>query len=257
MSHGPAFLLAALAGTAVATPAGAVTLHYEAYAAGVNVIDMEADFDVTAERYHVTLEYKTVGALNVFSHSHQTTTVDGRFVAGRPVPQRFFSSGVLRGENRLTQIDYTNGQPAIRQLAPPNEKEREDVPTAQQLNTVDTLSAMADLIHQVNTTHRCEGQIMTFDGRRLASLAARTSGDQPLEPTGRSSYAGPTLRCEFTGRQLGGFKTDEDRADQQRLQQGTAWFAPLTPGGPMVPVRIAFHTKWFGDATMYLAQRPS
>jgi hypothetical protein len=34
---------------------------------------------------------------------------------------------------------------------------------------------------------------------------------------------------------------------------GTAWFASLVPGGPKIPVRIAFHTRWFGEATMYLA----
>ena len=247
-------IMAAFAFPALAGPAAAVTLHYEAYAAGVNVIDMEADFAVEPTRYHVTLHYKTVGALNLVSHSDQKTTVDGHFAAGRPVPERFYSSGILRGENRLTQIDYAGGQPSIRQLAPPNEKEREVVEPGAQANTVDTLSAMAQLINQVNTTHRCEGTLTTFDGRRLATLSARTSGEQPLERTGRSSYAGPTLRCEFSGRQLGGFKVDEPRADQEKVQQGTAWFAALTPGGPMVPVRIAFRTKWFGDATMYLAQ---
>lgn len=247
-------ILSVCAFTSMAVPAAAEQLHYEAYAAGVNVIDMDADFDVEPSRYHVVLDYKTVGALNLVMRSHQKTTVDGHFIAERPVPERFYSSGVLRGENRLTQIDYANGQPTVRQLQPPNEKEREDVPQAQQRNTVDTLSAMAQLIHQVNTTGRCDGQLTTFDGRRLATLAARTSGEQPLDHTGRSSYAGPTLRCEFVGRQLGGFKTDEVRADQEKPQQGTAWFAALTPGGPMVPVRIAFRTKWFGDATMYLAQ---
>lgn len=240
----------------LAAPARAVTLHYEAYAGGVNVIDVEADFAVDPARYHVVLEYKAVGPLGVFSSSHQKTMVDGHFSGNRPVPERFVSSGVLRGENRLTQIDYSGGQPTIRQMTPPNEKEREAVAPEAQANTVDTLSAMAQLIHQVNATHRCEGTLTTFDGRRLASLSAQTLGEQPLEKTGRSSYAGPTLRCGFSGRQLGGFKTDEVRADQEKVQQGTAWFAALTPGGPMVPVRIAFRTKWFGEATMYLAQPP-
>ena len=237
-----------------AVRAQAVALHYEAYAAGVNVIDMDADFAVDPARYHVVLAYKAVGPLGLLSTSHQKTTVDGHFAGNRPVPERFYSSGVLRGENRLTEIDYAGGQPRIRQMAPPNEKEREAVAPVAQANTVDTLSAMAQLINQVNTTHRCEGTLMTFDGRRLATLSARTMGEQPLEKTGRSSFAGPTLRCEFSGRQLGGFKTDEDRAVQEKVQQGTAWFAALTPGGPMVPVRIAFRTKWFGEATMYLAQ---
>jgi hypothetical protein len=240
-----------------ATPVLAVEAHYEAYAAGLNVIDMDADFDVRPETYRVRLEFRTVGGLRLFLSSDISSQVEGRFDGTRPAPTRFFSSGVLRGQPRVTQIDYTGGQPAVRQLQPPNETEREPVAPEAQRNTVDTLSAMAELMHQINTTGRCEGKVTTFDGRRLSVLEARTEGEQALEPTGRSSFAGPTLRCAFVGRQLGGFMLDEDRATLARPQVGTAWFASIVPGGPKIPVRIAFHTRWFGEATMYLANKPS
>jgi hypothetical protein len=236
-----------------ASPALAVQAHYEAYAAGLNVLDMDADFDVHPDTYRVKLEFRTVGGLRLFLSSDITSVVQGRFHDGRPEPVQFFSSGILRGQQRVTQIDYVGGQPVVRRLQPPNETEREAVPTDEQRDTVDTLSAMAELVRQVNVTGRCEGRAMTFDGRRLSVLEARTEGEQPLDPTGRSSYAGPTLRCAFVGRQLGGFMLDEDRATLARPQVGTAWFASLVPGGPKIPVRIAFHTRWFGEATMYLA----
>ena len=241
-----------LLGLAVASPAGAVEARYEAYAGGLNVIDVDARFQVGADRYTVELETHTVGAFGLLMSSRQKTTVEGRFAGSRPVPERFFSSGTLRGAPRVTQIDYSRGQPTIRQLVPPNESEREPVAPEQQADTVDTLSAAAELIHQVNATGRCEGRATTFDGRRLSVLEARTSGEQVLEPTGRSSFAGKTLRCDFVGRQLGGFTLNEDRERLARPQQGTAWFAVVEPGGPMIPVRIAFRTRWFGDATMYL-----
>lgn len=238
-----------------AAPAGAVEAHYEAYAAGVEVIDVDAAFDLAPDRYHLKLDYHTVGAFNLVLRSHQETTVDGRFVGNRPKPERFFSTGMMRGVARVTQIDYPAGQPVVRQLQPPNELEREPVPAAQQLDTVDTLSAAAELIHQINTTGRCEGRVTTFDGRRLSVLEGQTSGEQNLEPTRRSSFAGPTMRCEFVGRQLGGFMLDEDRERLQQPQIGTAWFAAVTPGGPKIPVRMAFRTRWFGDATMYLVNK--
>ena len=240
----------------LAAPALAVEAHYEAYAAGVPVLDLHARFDVQQDRYSVALDSRTVGAFSLVMRSQQHSAVEGRFVGARPVPSRFTSSGVLRGGPRVTEIDYQAGQPVVRQLVPPNEAEREPVAPAQQANTVDTLSAAAELIHQVNATGRCEGQVHTFDGRRLSVLEARTSGEQVLEPTGRSSFAGKTLRCEFVGRQLGGFILDEDKDRLSRPQQGTAWFAAVEPGGPMIPVRIAFRTRWFGDATMYLVGKP-
>jgi hypothetical protein len=83
----------------------------------------------------------------------------------------------------------------------------------------------------------------------------RTGGE--LEPTGRSSFAGRALRCDFVGRQSAGFMLDEDRERLQQPQMGTAWFAAVAPGGPKIPVRMAFRTRWFGEATMYLTKRPS
>lgn len=248
-------LLCCAAALASPGPAAAVEAHYEAYAAGLNVVSMDARFDIGADRYRVELDYKAVGAFGVVARSQQRTVVQGRIVGGKVAPYSFASSGSVRGSPRVTQIDYATGQPQVKQLVPPNEAEREPVLPERQTDTIDTLSAMASLIAQVNATGRCDGKVMTFDGRRLASLEARTSGPQALEATGRSSYAGPTLRCEFTGRQLGGFMLDEDRAKLMQPQVGTAWFAAVVPGGPLIPVRVAFRTKWFGEATMYLATK--
>ena len=175
---------------------------------------------------------------------------EGRFAGDAVVPERFSSSGTLRGDPRRTEIAYRAGQPTVRQLVPPNEAEREPVEAARTADTVDTLSAMAGLLHRVATTGRCDGRAATFDGRRLSVLEARTGGMQALEPTGRSSFAGQALRCDFVGRQTGGFMLGEDRARLERPQTGTAWFAPVA--GEMLPVRVAFRTRWFGEATMYL-----
>ena len=241
-------------GLAAVARAAPVDAHYVAYAAGLPVLDLDADFNVTATAYHVQLKYRTAGAAALLYRGGQDTVVDGHFVAGRPVPTRFFSTGYLRGKPRVTQIDYRGGQPHIRQLMPPSDEEREPVPEAQQANTIDTLSAMAELVRTVNETGRCEGHATTFDGRRLSELEARTAGREMLAETGRSSFSGPALRCDFVGRQTAGFMHDADEASR-RPQRGSAWFAALTPGGELVPVRMVFTTRWFGEATMYVASR--
>lgn len=226
-----------------------------AYAGDVPVANIRADFDVESTAYRVHMSYQTAGAVNLFFRASQDTNVEGRFTPeGRPVPTRFFSSGVLRGAQRVTQIDYRANQPNLRQLIPPNEEEREAVSGAQQLNTIDALSAMADLIRRVNTTGQCDGRVTLFDGRRLAELEAHTAGHEKMEQTSRSSFMESTLRCDFTGRQLAGFRHDATAKDHD-MQHGSAWFASPSPGGALIPVRITFRTKWFGDATMYLASR--
>ena len=248
-------IAAALLFLPLAARADPVQVNYSAYAAGLDVLDMSASFDVTPTQYQARVDYHTVGALGFVLRSNQNTTVSGRFDQGRPMPSRFYSAGTLRGQTRVTQIDYQNGQPTIRQLIPPNAEEREEVPADRRAGTIDTISAMADLIRQVNQTGRCEGHVLTFDGRRLTELSAHTVGQEILPPYSRSAFAGQALHCQFEGKMLAGFKLDEDRADQARQQRGDAWFAPITPGGQKLPVQISFHTPWFGEATMYLTNR--
>ncbi len=244
-------LLALLVSTNLAHGAP-IDVTYVAYGAGIPVVTVKAEFDV-ANAYYVKLSYRTMGTANMLLHAAQQTSVEGQFAPdGHPQPARLISTGVLRGEPRVTQIDYRAGQPHIRQMSPPPEEERELVPDAQQANTIDSLSAMAELVRRMNTTGKCEGRATTFDGRRLAELEARTGGRDMLEQTTRSVFTGPAVRCDFTGHQIAGFRHDSDGRERE-MQHGSAWFAAVTPGGPLIPVRISFHTRWFGEAVMYLA----
>ncbi len=230
-----------------------VTAHYAAYATGLNVLRLDAEIAVSPRDYRVHLAYRTAGTVGFVVRFEQDTTVEGAFVGDRPAPRRFYSVGHLRGRPRVTEIDYPKGQPEVRTLTPPNEEEREQVAPADRAGTIDSVSAMAQLVRQVNATGRCEGRSRTFDGRRLSELSARTAGREVLEQTSRSSFAGTALRCDFEGRQLAGFKLDADRAAAGRPRRGTAWFAALAPGSPMIPVRMQFETDLIGSLTMYLA----
>ena len=160
----------------------------------------------------------------------------------------------MRGRPLVTQIDYPGGNPRVVQLAPPVEDDRESVPASLQPGTIDSLSAMAELVASVARTGRCDGAQRTFDGRRLSELSARTVGEESLAPTGRSTFSGRALRCDLEGRQIAGFAKDADPAAARPLH-GSAWFASLAPGTPAVPVRISFETRFFGAATAYLVAK--
>lgn len=51
---------------------------------------------------------------------------------------------------------------------------------------------------------------------------------------------------------VAGFRLGDDHARDSRPLRGSAWLAPVVSGGPPLPVRMSFETRWFGDATMYL-----
>ncbi len=233
-----------------------VQLAYSAYSKGLNVMDMQASLAISPASYRMQVSYRMTGLVGVLVHADATTTVDGRFRGETAEPRELFSAGHVYGKKLVTQIDWQNGKPILSQLVPPVDEERDPVPADQQLHTIDSLSAMAALLRRLSATGRCEGAATTFDGRRLSQIDVRTAGEEVLKPTGRSSFQGAALRCDFEGRQLAGFIHDADEAVLRRPQHGSAWFARLTPGSPLVPVRITFETRQFGAATMYLTGQP-
>ena len=228
-------------------------LHYVAYSTGFRVLDVVADVDLEPPGYTVALSVHTIGLFGTLVHGATQSSVRGRWSGLAAVPAAYDSRGFWRGEQIHVAITYADGQPTVTTLLPANTGEREAVPVALWAKTVDNLSAMAALLHDVATTGRCDGHRRVFDGRRLSEIAAATTTVETLPETGRSAFHGPALRCEFSGRLLAGFKYEDNRARAARPQRGVAWFAPLRPGGPAVPVRIQFATPFFGDATLYLA----
>ncbi|MBV9653564.1 MAG: DUF3108 domain-containing protein [Acetobacteraceae bacterium] len=234
-----------------------VSAGYAIYAHGLHVADMQAGYSLDPIGYRVQIAYHTTGLAGVLWGGHQLSIAEGSWNLAAALPRRFEGEGVWRGDQRSTVIAYEQGQPSVQVLIPPADAERDPVPEALQANTIDTLSALAQLLRQVETTGRCESRARTFDGRRLAEVSARTAGDETLTATARSPFAGPALRCDFEGRQLAGFLRGEDQEALRRVQHGSAWLAPVAPGGPKVPVRISFETRWFGTTTMYWTGRPT
>jgi hypothetical protein len=248
----PFLTLLALTANAQTAPPVTLQANYETYAAGVPIADVESELSLGPRNYRLTLGYQTTGVVGFFFRGHQSNLVTGTWHGLQASPLRFTGEGSWRGADRRADIDYQDGKPAIRQLVPANDAEREPVPEALQANTIDTLSALAELIKVVDATGRCETTVHTYDGRRAVEITAHTAGEETLDPTTRSSFAGKALRCDFAGRMLAGFMFGDDRERDSRPMHGSAWLAPLAPGGPKLPVRMAFETRWFGEATMYL-----
>jgi hypothetical protein len=235
------------------TAAGAqVQLAYDTYAAGIEVMQMSAFFGLGPLNYNIDLNYHTTGLVGVFYRGRQLNRVRGVWHDEQAWPLEFFGEGVWRGHERRTLIAYDNGLPKVRELEPPQDSEREPVPLELQRRTMDTLSALAQLMRHVQRDQTCETEVRTFDGRRVLDIAAHDAGSERLAPTGRSTFSGPAVRCDFTGRELAGFLIGDNDPEHRRPLHGSAWLASLVPSAPPLPVQIAFQTRWFGLATMYL-----
>jgi hypothetical protein len=248
-------VLAALGFTARATadpPPIAYNLHYEALSLGFVIMQMDASIHLLPRGYDVVLNYHTTGLAHLLYSGHQSDQVTGVWVDNRAAPLQFLGGGEWRGKPRRTDILYHNGQPDILELLPPITEERQPVPPSLQRDTEDTLSALAQLLHQIERNGSCNTAARIFDGRRLSEIVASTAGLQPLARSHNAIFTGTALRCDFVGRMLGGFKLDRQDIGAGRPRRGSAWFASLQPGMPALPVRMEFGTDWFGSVTMVL-----
>jgi hypothetical protein len=238
--------------SAAATGVGTLAVEYTGYSHGFTVLKLTGTLTLSPSGYAAHVTFHTAGFAGMVVHLDNDSQVSGAFQGNQALPSLFEGSGHLRGNARATKMTWTDGNPTVQLLVPPAEPERTAVAPADTVHTIDTLSAVAALIHQVGQTGRCDGTLKTFDGRRLAVQSAHTAGQDTLPPTDRSVFSGQAMRCDFEGQQLGGFKRDESLAELKKPRHGSAWVAEMVPGAPPVPVRIAFENDLLGQVTLYV-----
>jgi hypothetical protein len=245
-------LLAAFfgAGPVMAEP---LRLLYRLQAGGMTVLELEAELDLGPRGYRMEAVTRTRGLAAVFLPGEQRTLAEGGWAGERPRPATYHAEGVWRGRLRRTVLRWTGAEPAIAAMEPPNEEEREEVPSALRHGTLDALSALAQLSRQVAETGRCDAAAAIYDGRRRTEIATRTESIDRL-PAWRDAWAGEALRCSYEGRTVAGFRLNEDRERQAEPQRGLAWMAPALPGAPPLPVRVDLPSRWFGTVTAYLVR---
>jgi hypothetical protein len=225
---------------------------YTGYVLGLHAFDLTLDAALRPDGYHVAASFRLAGMLGALWPAEGTTVVEGSFIDGRPAPRDMVSHGTYWGTTHSLHLAWQDGRPVVLRMLPPPDKDREPVPVQDQANTVDTMSAIAALMQEVATHGSCDFAARSFDGSRLSALSARTVGVEVLTPNQRSSFQGAALRCDLTGRMIGGFLRHDDSAASRRPKLATIWFARVRPDEPPIPVRMAFAQAGSPGAAAYL-----
>ncbi len=253
-----ATLMFGFAMPALSQPPTVTQLSYGVYAAGLNVLRLDAKVALARDEYRVDAKFRTAGMFGALFPVEIDSLAEGGWDGLLPLPRRYASGGLSRGKVRRTAIDFQAGQPIVRELVPQDDDELMPVPPGQERDGIDTISAMAFLVRSVTATGGCDGRARLFDGRRVIDITARTVGRETLQREDRSIFRGSAIRCDFEGRQIAGYVKSENDAERMRVHVSQAWLAEVTPGQPVLPVRIVFETKFFGFATAYLtAAKPA
>lgn len=241
--------LLALAAFAPLTPALAAerwTATYSVAAAGIGVIEAVVHVDLGAAGYRVESEVRTRGIAATLVSGRQRTEVEGTWGPAGPIPRRYLTEGVWRGQPRRVEIEYpTGGLPRVLAMEPPSQTERRPVPPEMTRGAVDGLSAIAWLVREAQRTGSCAGEKRLYDARQVTLISSRAMGTEQVAE-------GTALRCALETRVLAGSRLDRDEAEAARPQPITAWIASTAPGAPPVPIRVELASRWWGTVTATL-----
>lgn len=246
-------LVPAVPGDAV--PTAPLMLRYEAFAAGFPIVSFDFRLDESGEAYTVGGRIRSVGLFQIFYGFAMRAESQGT-IGAEEVHPRFHEHALRsRGRDRHARLDYPGDGTVAASLVPPEDSGRPK-PTAQQIaNTLDPLTAILAIGHEVARAGKCGGRFAVFDGRRRYDLVLSDDGSERMETSPAYGFAGEVRRCVVAVVKIAGFSFDQDYSPH--TTNGRVWLAAPRPGAPALPVRIDFGSSWgFVEVRMTDIEQP-
>ncbi len=240
-----ALALALAAHQALASPP--TLLHYTARLHGVPLLGATFCLRLGATSYEAGFSARTLGLAEYIAHARSDAHVAGTIAGATINPTAYAEHGRLSGEEHAVVIGYKAGNPVLETLTPQAGRDRLPIPAADTIGAVDGLSALALESLVATRTGACQGQALVYDGFQLRRATTHTGGREVLAATPHSVFAGPALRCDTESVMRGGYLKSQPIPPQQKPRFSKVWLAPVTPGGPDLPVRLVFDADLLGD----------
>ena len=233
-----------------------LALGYKIYAGGLHVFSFESTVAMAPARYQMALDLRTDGWLDWLWSFSIAARTQGRVGPEGLLPQRFRTESLWRDNQRWVEIAYdAEGRPSAEVEPPPEEDERDPVPEADRIGTVDPLTAALVLVDRLMRTDSCEGEATIFDGRRSFDASTAHLGEKELTASDIAPYGGPAVACRLSVRPDKGFWKNPDYPPEP--QEVTVFLKRVVPGGPPVPVRIEADTRFGGVRAHLISAAPA
>ena len=248
----PALLPALLgAGLALLAPREAEaqrwTLSYRVHVGGVAVLDARTELFLAGDRYSVQVDAATDGFLGrMFPWQTQSRSVGAIQADGQLAPSRHSQVSTLRGSPRNVTLDYdSTGAVRAQVTPPPQDDDREPVPESLLRGTLDPLSSVLRVLLAGARGEGCRQSVPVFDGRRRYDMQFADEGMRMVDASRYSVFAGAARQCRVSHTPIAGYNRKPDGGPfwrrgggQERRPPVEVWIAPVTPGGPPLPVRL-------------------
>ncbi|MFT8550001.1 MAG: DUF3108 domain-containing protein [Acetobacter okinawensis] len=224
---------------------------------GLHVLTAAVSYRLGNNAYSGLAQVWTSGLLGLFVQTDMRMQGTGRFLPdGMAEPAEYDSAGTYNHEQSHLHMIYQGGVPRITVQEPPLDN-REEVTPAERAGAQDVVALLVGLVHQLQTSHRCqEAPQKFFDGLRLSTLTMRNTGAE-RPPSGASkTWGAQAWTCNFVMQQVKGFKADSQFSKLRQPQLGRVWFEDI-PNIGMSVVRIEIEHPKMGHIVMRLDATPT
>ena len=247
------FLTVIVALAASAAASDPVELRIEVYGfAGFHVLTNRTSVAASGDRYSIATDLDTRGLASVFVDLTSHSEVHGRLTPDAARPDAYHGDVRRNGSDSHYRIDYRADGTVASDQTPPAPALHSAAAVDQMRGTVDQLTAFFILERQLAQRGSCGSVVPVFDGLSRYNLRFTDAQPETLSPEGRQRFAGPTLVCNIRREDVVGFPGGQD-ANGGTYKRGKIWYARLTGGDQMVPVRMEFETE-FGSVEGYLTE---
>ena len=206
--------------------------------------------------YAMETEAHTVGVIDTFFRWKARADVRGEVRDGNLLPEHYRTWSQFRAALQEVDIAYGPDGPVVDiQGKILEEGNRDPVPKALQTETLDPLSAVAELSRGLVNRGSCSGRWPIFDGLRRYDLLAEDLGPVEVPPSDNDPWLGPGKLCEVRLDLRAGQWRGEERPEEDPSRV-LVWFMKALPEEAPIPVRFRIEADR-GSLDIHLAKPPS
>ncbi len=214
-----------------------LTLNYQIFVGGFETGRVELTVSRNNSEYIMTSQVRSMGLIDALIGFRSKARTNGHVRQDAVWPGAHSADNLWMGDKRHVRINYGAEGPKQVQVAPlPEDDDREPVPPALRLGTLDALSAALAMsrLASEDESSRCSGSLPVFDGRRRYNIRSRGIGPDVLK--GRV-FNGKAYKCEVELERIAGH-SESPWLPRQENEGGDIWFAKLSRDWPAIPVRF-------------------
>lgn len=222
------------------------------------------DFDLRKKgRYDIVMDAGTRGFLGKMIpwkgtfESHGWASKDDQYQ-----PQKHQSIAVWRKETDTKEYLYNKDGTfkSLRVTDEHSDAEFREVDPEITDGTIDSLTALLQVLTTYNTTQKCEGTSEVFDGKRRFKQIFHHEKNVELTKSKYNIYEGPAAQCTVEVVPISGAWHKKPRGWMSIQEQGrdkgtmpTVWIAQMSEDGPAIPIKVRIKTA-HGTLFMHLAE---